>query len=651
MKSGIDRSQITPDIRPQDDLFRHVNDAWLAATEIPADRASHGSFYELRDRSEASVRAIIEECAASHPEVGSEAQKVGDLFASFMDEARIEADGITPIAPVLERIDALATTDDLVQALGWFYKEGAGSPFGMWVYIDAKKSDEHIVYLVQGGLGLPDESYYREEKYADVREQYVAHITRMLSLAGFADASSQASTVFALETELASHHWDVVRDRDVSQTYNKYTRSELEAAAPNVDWAAFMRHLDAPESALDSVIVQQPSYFEALSGILTSRTISEWKSWLRWHLISGAAPYLPKAFVDENFAFYGTTLTGTPQIKERWKRGVALVEGALGEAVGRLYVDKHFPPAAKTRMDELVANLIEAYRLDITALEWMGEETKKRALEKLSKFTPKIGYPVKWRDYSTLEIDRDDLFGNIRRSDHYEFRRNIAKLGQPVDRDEWLMTPQTVNAYYNPVMNEIVFPAAILQPPFFDLDADDAVNYGAIGAVIGHEIGHGFDDQGSKFDGDGNINDWWTDEDRKRFEARTQMLIEQYNALEPHAAPGNTVNGALTLGENIGDLGGLTVAFKAYELSLGGNEAPVIDGMSGFERFFFGWAQAWRAKNRTEEAIRRLAIDPHSPAEFRCNQVVKNLDEFYETFGLTPDDELWLEPAERVRIW
>jgi putative endopeptidase len=651
LKSGIDRNWLSADIRPQDDLFRHVNASWLDSNEIPSDRAAHGTFYELRDLSETAVRGIIQECAESNPAPGSEAQKVGDLFASFMDEERIEALGVTPLNPFFARIDAITSNEQFVDSLGGFYKDGVSAPFGMWVYNDAKQSDQNIVYLVQGGLGLPDESYYRDEKYADVREKYLVHMTTMLTLAGVPDAAAQAKTAYDLEAELAKSHWDVVRDRDVSQTYNKFTRAELEAATPGMNWGAFITGLQAPANTLDTVIVQQPSFFEALAGVLTTRNVEEWKSWMRWHLVSEAAPYLSKAFVDENFAFYGTTLSGTPQLKDRWKRGVAMVEGSLGEAVGKLYVEKYFPPKAKAKMDALVQNLIEAYRQDINALDWMGEETKKRALDKLFKFTPKIGYPDKWRDYSTLEIDRDDLFGNLRRAHDYEFARNLNKLGQPIDRTEWFMTPQTVNAYYNPVMNEIVFPAAILQPPFFDMDADDAVNYGAIGAVIGHEIGHGFDDQGSKFDGEGNINDWWTDDDRKRFEVRTGMLIEQYNALEPSEAPGNKVNGALTVGENIGDLGGLTVAFKAYQIALDGKEPEVIDGFTGYERFFLGWAQAWRSKIRKEEMVRRLAIDPHSPGEFRCNQVVKNLNEFYDTFGLTEADQLWLEEEQRVRIW
>lgn len=651
MKSGVDTAWISEQIRPQDDIYRHVNGKWVAETEIPADRAVHGTFYFLRDHSEEAVRKIIEECAASNPTPGSEAQKVGDLFASFMDEAAIEARGIAPLTPLLDKIDAISSSDQLVETMAALGKEGMSGPFGLYVYNDAKQSDQYIIYLYQAGLGLPDESYYREEKYADVRERYLKHMETMFGLAGIANAAAQAKAIFDLESTLAKSHWDVVKDRDATATYNKFTRSELEAATPGFDWAPFLRHLEIPDSAFEHVVVREPSFFTDLAGILKSADLESWKSWMRWHLISDAAPYLPKAFVDENFAFYGTALTGTPQIKDRWKRGVALVEGVLGEAVGKLYVEKYFPPKAKEKMSTLVDNLIEAYRQDINALEWMGEETKKKALDKLAKFTPKIGYPDKWRDYSTLTIDRADLFGNVKRAELFELHRNINKLGKPIDRSEWFMTPQTVNAYYNPVMNEIVFPAAILQPPFFDMDADDAVNYGAIGAVIGHEIGHGFDDQGSKFDGDGNLVDWWTDEDRKRFEERTSKLIAQYDVLEPEEAPGNKVNGALTIGENIGDLGGITVAYQAYKLSLNGAEPATIDGYTGWQRFFLGWAQGWRSKVRKEEMIRRLAIDPHSPGEFRCNAVLRNLDEFYDAWGVTKADKMWLDPAERVRIW
>jgi putative endopeptidase len=455
----------------------------------------------------------------------------------------------------------------------------------------------------------------------------------------------------ALETRLAASHWDRVTSRDATRTYNLLDRPALEALAPGIDFGSWLeaQHLDG--GVLAEVVVRQPSYLEALSTALQEGSLDDWKAWLTWRVVRSAAPYLSKAFVDENFAFYGTTLTGTPQLRERWKRAVSVAEGALGEAVGRLFVERHFPPAAKERMVVLVGHLIEAYRERISALDWMGADTRARALEKLDAFTPKIGYPDSWRDYSALRIQRGDLVGNVRRAAGFEQARELAKLGGPVDRSEWFMTPQTVNAYYNPGMNEIVFPAAILQPPFFDLAADDAVNYGAIGAVIGHEIGHGFDDQGSKYDGSGNLTDWWTTDDRARFEQRTAALIAQYEVLEPEQTPGQHVNGALTVGENIGDLGGLSIAFVAYLLALGGHEAPVLGGLSAAQRFFLGWAQVWRTKTRDAEVLRRLAIDPHSPPEFRCNAVVRNIDAFHDAFGLTEGDQLWLDPDQRVRIW
>ena len=455
----------------------------------------------------------------------------------------------------------------------------------------------------------------------------------------------------ALETSIASHHWDQVKDRDATLTYNKMNRAEVKALMPAFDWERYLTDGEIPSIVLESVIVQQPSFFEGLGTILASFDADAWKAWLKWHIISGAAPYLSDEFTNENFAFFGKTLSGTPELRERWKRAVSMIEGSLGEAVGKVYVQKYFPAEAKARMEKLVANLIEAYRISINELAWMSPETKVKALEKLGKFRPKIGYPDKWRNYSALQTTPDDLYGNVGRVVKFQRDHELSKIGKPVDRDEWHMAPQTVNAYYNPVMNEIVFPAAILQPPFFGLDHDDAVNYGAIGAVIGHEIGHGFDDQGSKYDGDGALNNWWTDTDRAAFEERTKALIAQYDVLAPEEAPDVTVNGALTIGENIGDLGGLTIAYKAYQISLGGKPSPVIDAMTGEQRLLFSWAQVWRAKVRPEEMRRRVATDPHSPAEFRCNQILKNFTPFYEAFGVSEKDALWLEEQSRVQIW
>jgi putative endopeptidase len=650
-RSGIDRAYVAADVRPQDDLFRHVSGKWLAEAVIPPDRPLYGAFHKLRDQSEADIRAIIEESAKSDQPAGSEARKVGDLYASFLDEATADRLGIEPIKDDLARVAAIADKAGLVRALGVLQKQGVESLVGAGVDTDAKRSDRYIVILNQSGIGLPDESYYREEKFAKVREAYVAHIAKMLELAGIPDAKSKADRIMALETRLAKSHWDRVKSRDDTLTYNKMDRAALAKLAPRFDWSAWAKAAGAPESTLDEVVVRQPSFFTAMAEAVDSVSLDDWKDWLAWNVVRTYAEYLSKPFVDENFAFYGKTLTGAPENRPRWKRGVAAVETALGEAVGKLYVAKHFPPQAKERMKVLVGNLIEAYRRDIQALDWMGPETKTKALDKLSKFTPKIGYPDKWRDYSKLEIRRDDLVGNIRRASAFELDRQLAKLGKPVDRSEWLMTPQTVNAYYNPGMNEIVFPAAILQPPFFDMEADDAVNYGGIGAVIGHEIGHGFDDQGSKYDGDGNMNDWWTDADRREFDKRTKMLIEQYDSFEPKLLPGHHVNGAFTVGENIGDLGGLTIAYKAYTIALNGAESPTLDGLTGPQRLFVGWAQVWRTKAREAEAIRRLATDPHSPPEFRCNGVVRNLVEFYDAFGVKEGDKLWLPPEKRVRIW
>ncbi|MDB5353509.1 MAG: putative metalloendopeptidase [Planctomycetota bacterium] len=648
-KSGIEKTHIDSSVRAQDDLFRHVNGKWLAEAKIPPDRPFDGAFVSLRDQAEAELRAIIETAVLANEKSASGGRKVGDLYASFIDEERIEKLGLEPIKGELARIEKIEDKPGLIQELASLQRQGVPGPIGVFVNTDAKKSDRYITYLNQGGLGLPDESYYRDPKFQKIREAYVAHIRKMLELAGAAEPAAAADRVMALETRLAKGHWDRVRSRDATTTYNKHSMEELVKLAPGLDWAKWFGVMGV--TGIDEIVVRQPSYVTAMAEAIDGVPISDWKTWLKWNVIRDAAPFLSKAFADENFHFFGRTLTGSPEQRPRWKRGVATVEVALGEAVGKLYVEKHFPPAAKARMQQLVKNLIEAYRQDIQALDWMSAETKKKALEKLAKFNPKIGYPDKWRDYSGLEIRSDDLVGNMRRSAEFELAYNLAKLGKPVDRDEWRMTPQTVNAYYNPGMNEIVFPAAILRAPFFDLQADDAVNYGGIGAVIGHEIGHGFDDQGSKYDGDGNLKDWWTDSDRKEFDKRSRMLIEQYNAFTPVQLPGQHVNGALTIGENIGDLGGLTIAHKAYVLSLNGDKAPTLDGLTGPQRFFVGWAQVWRSKYRDAEMIRRLATDSHSPTEFRCNGVVRNLTEFYDAFGVKEGDKLWLAPEKRVRIW
>ena len=650
-KSGILQGNFKPSIRPQDDIYRHVNGGWLDTAEIPSDRAADGGFYTLRDESEKNVRAIIEELAAAGGAHGSNAQKIGDLYADFMDENQVEKLGISPIADDLAKAQSISSLSDFTALLGQFESRGLGGFLSGWVTADAADPTTNIAYIYQGGISLPDEAYYREETHAKVRGALVTHIESMFDLAGISEGSLHAQRIMDLETEIASHHWDTVRSRDAVLTFNKRSFAEISTLAAPFDWHLWADNAGIPRTVLDSVVIAQPDFIENMGKVFAKFEVEKWRSWLTWHLLSSAAPYLSSPFVNENFAFYGTTLSGIPVLKERWKRGVALVEGALGEAVGQFYVDRHFPAVAKARMVELVANLIEAYRVSITSLDWMTDETKAKALDKLKKFTPKIGYPDKWRDYSTLEIKRGDLMGNLARISKFRGDFEYNKVGKPVDKTEWLMTPQTVNAYYHPLMNEIVFPAAILQPPFFDLEADDAANYGGIGAVIGHEIGHGFDDQGSRYDGDGNLSNWWNDQDRSEFEKRTSKLIAQYNELAPEEVPDTKVNGALTIGENIGDLGGSTIAYKAYKIALNGKEAPVIDGYTGDQRFFLGYAQIWRSKIRAEAMKVRLATDPHSPGEFRCNQILRNLSEFHNAFGLKQGDGLYMDESERVRIW
>lgn len=649
-RSGIDLSELDAAIRPQDDLFRHVNAKWMDRTPIPADKARWGSFYLLAEEAEQAVKAIILESQSAEP--GSEARKIGDLYASFMDTDAIAAAGTRPLVAPLATVAAIESVPSFLSTLGALERAGVGGFAALFVDNDPGDPERYVVFLEQSGIGLPDESYFREERFADIRAAYRAHLERMFGLVGLDDPTGRADRVFALESDIAAVHWDNVESRDSQKTYNLQPWSTVrDLLGEHHDLDAWRDAMGVPASAFAELVVRQPSFVSGVGALLTEARLDAWRDWLAWRVIRANAGYLTDDIVEANFDFYGRTLTGTPELRERWKRAVSLVEGGLGEAIGKIYVERHFEPAAKVAMDALVANLIEAYRQSITELDWMSAETRARALEKLEKFTPKIGYPSTWRDYTSLSISSDDLIGNVAALAEFEFQRELGKIGKPIDRDEWFMTPQTINAYYNPGFNEIVFPAAILQPPFFSVEWDDAANYGAIGAVIGHEIGHGFDDQGSRYDGDGRLTDWWTDADRAAFEARTASLIEQYNALEPAQTPGHHVNGALTIGENIGDLGGLAIAWKAYLLSLGGAEAPVIDGLSGAERFFLSWSAAWQLKARDEEVIRLLAIDPHSPAEFRCNQIVRNLDAFIDTFGVTESDALWLAPEARVSIW
>jgi len=647
------RAGMDLDIRPTDDLFGHVNGRWLAETEIPSDRSSWGPFVELSDVAEQQVRDIITSLAEAPEDAeasgeaaaAEEARKIADLYNSFMDTAEIERRGLDPVQPLLRAAAGLRDVRDLAAFLGEFERIGGSGLFGSYISTDDRDSDRYLFHVVQGGLGLPDESYYREDKFTEVREKYVAYLQRLLGLGGHADPEGAAASILAVETRLAAGHWERAETRDVQRTYNLRTGDELRELCPAFDWDSYVRNLGGSEETIAEVVVRQPSYLEHLASVLDEVPLEQWREWLHIRVLRSSAAYLTDELVEANFDFYGRTLNGTPELRERWKRAVAFVEGAIGEAVGKQYVARHFPPESKAAMDELVANLIEAYRVSIADLDWMTEETKLRASAKLDTFRPKIGYPEKFRDYSALEVSADDLLGNVAAAASYETDRELAKIGAPVDRDEWFMLPQTVNAYYNPGTNEICFPAGILQKPFFSPDADPAENYGGIGAVIGHEIGHGFDDQGAQYDGAGNLNDWWTADDKAAFELKSQALVEQYDGFEPRALPGERVNGSLTVGENIGDLGGLTIGHKAFVISQGGS-APEEER----RKVFLNWAHCWRTKRRKEQERQYLTIDPHSPPEFRAN-IVRNLDEFHEVFGTAAGDGLWLDPADRVRIW
>ena len=648
-KPAINFTNFDDGIRVQDDLFRHVNGSWLNRTEIPADKPVTGAFMELRDQAEAAVRDIITTLEGGEP--GSDEARIADLYASFMDEEAAEKAGAEPILGLLASIDAVDTVADFTRLMGGFPRQSVAGLVGLQAEPDPGDPNRYVIFVGQGGLGLPDEEYYRLEQYAEIRAEYLGHITASFTLAGVADATTQAQQVFDLEIEIAATHWDKVKCRDIRLMYNLMNLDDFVTSCPGLHWREFLAGGDIAESKMGELVAMQPSFFTDVAALLSEDRLPAWRAWARWKVINSLSPYLSSAFVDENFRFYGTVLSGTPELRERWKRGVAIVEGSVGEAVGKIYVDRYFSTTAKERMDQLVDNLIEAYRRSITDLDWMTEETKESALGKLAKFRSHIGYPKKWRDYSSLMITHDDLIGNVMRVADFEVNRALNKIGQPIDREEWLMTPQTVNAYYHPLKNEIVFPAAILQPPFFNEYADDAVNYGGIGAVIGHEIGHGFDDQGSTCDGDGMLRNWWTDKDREAFEERTRALIDQYNVLEPAQAPGHRVNGQLTIGENIGDLGGLSIAYKAYQIAHEGNPEPELDGYTPEQRLFLSWAAVWQAKVRTEMLLQRLATDPHAPAEFRCNQIVRNLPEFYAAFDVSESDALWLGEDQRVKIW
>ncbi len=641
--AGMDRA-----VNPGDNFFDYANGTWVKTTEIPADKPVWGGFVELDELSTQRTRTIIEDAAKANAPAGSVQRKVGDFYGSFMDEAAIEAKGIAPLKPALDRVAAIRTASDLAAAFGELGQVGVASPVGVQVDQDLKDNTRYSAYLGQGGLGLPDRDYYLDStnpKFVDAKARYKTHIANMLRLAGITDPEARAERIVALETKIAEAHWTRVQRRQIENIYNPMTKAELAAKMPGFDWNAYLAA--AGLAGVDRVIVGQPSALAGAAKLVASEPIGTWKDYLTFRSIASAAPFLPKAFVDESFAFNGKVLAGTPQLRERWKRGSDIVGNGMGEAVGQLYVARYFPPEAKAKMDELVRNLIKAMDVRLQGLAWMAPETKAKARAKLAGFTPKIGYPDKWRDYSALDIRPGDALGNASRAEQFEYRRNIGKIGKPIDRGEWGMFPQTVNAYANPLLNEIVFPAAILQPPFFDPNADDAVNYGGIGAVIGHEISHHFDDQGRKFDAKGNLADWWTEKDIAEFKKLTDQMVAQYGGYE--ALPGAKVNGQLTLGENIADLAGLAIAYDAYHMSLNGKPAPVIGGYTGDQRFFLGFGQVWRTKYRDALLQQLLTVDTHSPGTIRP-LVVRNFDAWYKAFGVR-DGKLYLPPEQRIRIW
>jgi putative endopeptidase len=649
LELGIELANMDSSVRPQDDFYYHVNGTWLATTEIPGDKSNYGSFSQLYDESQKAMKTALENAAANKSaEKGSDEYKIGAFYKSYMNKNARNELGITPLQPSLDSIDSIESKSDLVGLMASIQQQGGTLPFGWFINNDAKNSSEYALYLSQSGLGLPDRDYYLkdDEKFTKIRASYEQYMTDVLAKAGVKEAAQAAVNVLAFEKAIADAQWSRVQSRDATKSYNKMTVAEANKLAGDLDLAAFFKNAGVNTA---DIIVRQPSYFEALGSIYQNTDLETWKNYLKFHFVSGYAQLLNDDLVDLKFNFYSTTLRGVEEQAPLWKKAVDASNSVLGEILGKVYVKDNFPPEAKARMEELVDNVIKGYSVAIEGLEWMGPETKIAAQEKLDKFIPKIGYPDKWKDYSELEINSDELVGNYIRYSQWAYKDMIAKLGQPVDRSEWYMTPQTVNAYYNPVNNEIVFPAAILQPPFFNLEADDAVNYGAIGAVIGHELGHGFDDQGSKYDGDGNLRNWWTESDLKQFEERSGALVDQFNKYKPFDDA--NVNGELTLGENIGDLGGLTVAYKAYQLSLGDNKAPVIDGYTGDQRFFMGWSQIWRRNYRDEELRNRLMTDSHSPSHYRVIGILSNMPEFYEAFDVKEGDKMYIKPEDRVKIW
>ncbi len=648
--SGIDLTMMDKSVAPQTDFYRYMNGTWLKTFDIPADKSNYGSFEKVRDAAEQNLRSIIEEVSNTpNKEHGSVEQKVGDLYASFMDSVKVEQLGLAPVKQDLAAISALQNRADLIAQAAALAKEGVTGPFFHFVHLDSKNTTQYIVKIYQGGLSLPDRDYYLRDdpKFREFRAKFLSHMEKMFTLAGYTDAAARAKQVMSIEMQIAKVHWTNVENRDRIKTYNKLAMGSLSALTPAFDWKLYAKHAGFGDQ--ESVMVYQPSYIKGFGEMFATVPLDEWKTYYAWRVLTWAAPYLNSSFVNEDFDFFGRTIQGIQELRPRWKRGVSTVEDGMGELVGKVYVGRYFKPEAKQRMVQLVVNLKAAYAERIKGLDWMGAETKTKALQKLEKFGSKIGYPDVWRNYGKLEIVPGDLLGNVKRANAFEYDRQLNKLGKPIDRTEWFMTPQTVNAYYSPEMNEVVFPAGLLQPPFFNVDADEAVNYGAIGAAIGHEMTHGFDDQGRKSDGDGNLKDWWTQEDAEEFTKRARVMVEQYSQYSPIDT--FKVNGQLTLGENIADLGGLTIAYHAYRKSLDGKEAPMIDGLSGDQRFFLGWGQVWARKYRDDELRRRLIVDPHSPSEYRTNGIVANMPEFYAVYGVKAGDALFRPDSLRVKIW
>ena len=649
LTSGIDLTAVDKNVRAQDDFFRHVNGAWLTQTEIPADKSRYGLFNVLYDDTQKNLKTLIQKSASTEAEKGSNTQKLGDMYNSYMNTELTNKKGITPLQSLLDNISSTQNMLQLSKAFGELYVLGVGGTFNFYTSPDAKDPEITTMYLYQSGLTLPDRDYYskEEEKFVNLRTATEIYMAEILTKVGHESGTKAARKIMALEKDIAGKHLSRVESRDAEKNYNKRSATQVKKLLGNFDWQAYADASGVGQ--VSDMVVRNLPYFEEMAGIFAAHELQTWKDYLIFNLVDTYASRLSQDMVDLHFAFHSTTLSGIPEQRPRWKRAVAATSNVLGEVLGQQYVERHFTPEAKAKMDVLVQNLTKAYGDSINQLEWMTVETKKAALEKLAAFTPKIGYPDKWRDYSNLDIKADDLVGNYIRYATFDHFEDTDKIGKPVDKADWGMTPQTINAYYSPVRNEIVFPAGILQSPFFDLKADDAVNYGAIGAVIGHEIGHGFDDQGSKYDGQGNLRSWWTDADRAEFDVLGKKLVAQFNKFEP--IKGQSINGELTLGENIGDLAGVTIGYKAYQMSLNGTYAPMIDGLTGDQRFFMGYAQVWRSKSREDALRAQLISDPHSPGEFRVNGIVGNVDAFYQAFDVKESDAMYLKPDDRVKIW